>query len=158
MSVELLRPDATAAELAALERAFEDLYRSMRADGLQADLVEGGAQVWSRSVLPMLGRITCIACAWRGPVLQGFAVGTVRVGPAHLGAKRSGAITHIHVDAALRGTGLGRVLFTAVEDWFRTREVVDLELEVLPGNTGAQAFWERLGFRADHMVMRRPIG
>jgi len=157
MTVELLTPEATAEQRAALEQAFTDLYASMRADGLRTGLVDGGARQWVQAQLPMLGRLTGIACAWQGDALLGFAAGTIRVAPAHLGAARSGAITHIHVSPAARRGGLGLALFRSLEDWFRSREVEAIELEVVPGNTGGLAFWEKLGFRTDHLVLRRPL-
>lgn len=157
MTVQHLSADASPERLRAVERAFAELHASLRADGYQAELVEGGANLWLQGQLPMLGRITCIACAWNGDELLGFAAGSIRVAPAYVGGTRSGAITHIHVSPAARRTGLGLALFRSVEDWFRTREVAGIELEVLPGNAGGLAFWEKLGFRTVHSVLRRSL-
>jgi ribosomal protein S18 acetylase RimI-like enzyme len=157
MTIEHLTADASPERLRALERAFVELHASLRADGYQAELVEGGANLWLQGQLPMLGRITTIACAWQGDNLQGFAAGSIRVAPAYVGGTRSGAVTLIHVEPAVRRTGLGLALFGSLEDWFRAREVAGIELEVLPGNAGGLAFWERLGFRTVHFAMRRSL-
>lgn len=157
MTIELLRSDASPAQLAALEQAFTDLYRGMRAQGLQADLVPGGAGQWLKAQLPMLDKLSCVACAWEGDRLIGFAAGVVRVGPAHLGGVRSGTITHIHVAPEARRAGSGRSLYAACATWFRTKQVDHVDLEVLPGNPEGRAFWEGLGFTLAHSVLRRPL-
>lgn len=158
MTIELLPADAPPARLAALRAAFTALYDGMRAQGLHNDLVHGGADLWLKAQLPMLGKLCCVACAWEGDALLGFCAGVVRVGPAHLGAVRTGAITHIHVDPGGRGQGLGRELYAACAAWFRGRDVRAIELEVLPGNKEGLAFWGSLGFATDHVVMRRSLG
>ncbi len=157
MTIELLTADAPPERLAALSASFTALYDGMRAQGLHTPLVEGGADLWMKAQLPMLGKLCCVACAWEGDALLGFCASVVRVGPAHLGAVRTGAITHIHVDRNGRGQGLGRQLYTACVTWFRMKAVSAIELEVLPGNQEGLAFWGSLGFATDHVVMRRPL-
>ena len=50
---------------------------------------------------------------------------------------------------------MGEELYRALSSWFTSKEVAYLELEVLEANTGARTFWEKLGYRSDHLVMRR---
>jgi ribosomal protein S18 acetylase RimI-like enzyme len=157
MTIELLTADAPAARLASLTAAFTALYQGMRAQGLHHELAQGGADIWLKAQLPMLGKLCCVACAWEGDALLGFCAGVVRVGPAHLGSPRTGAITHIHVAPDGRGRGLGSALYDACATWFRGRDVRAVELEVLAGNAEGRAFWEALGFTVHHVVMHRPL-
>lgn len=157
MTIELLTADAAPARLACLTAAFTAHYDGLRAQGLHNALLPGGADLWLKAQLPMLGKLCCVACAWEGDALLGFCAGVVRVGPAHLGSPRTGAITHLHVAPDARGRGLGRALYTACATWFRGRDVQGIELEVITGNVEGRAFWEALGFTTHHAVMHRTL-
>lgn len=54
-----------------------------------------------------------------------------------------------------RGTGVGRALVEAVLGWARSEGAARVVLDVAPGNDGAEAFYERLGFeRTDDPAVR----
>ena len=53
----------------------------------------------------------------------------------------------IYVHPRLRGTGTGRKLLARVAAWATDRRADHLRLSVDGGNSGAQAFYERLGMR-----------
>jgi len=152
-------------DLLALEVLFTDMYRYMDEHGLSMSLAPGGAGLWLKTQMPMLGKLNTVVCAWQevtasteypeGRRMVGFAAGSIRMAPAHLGGLRGGAVTHIYVQPAQRGAGVGDELYRALSAWFTTKEVAYLELEVLEANTGARTFWEKLGYRSDHVVMRR---
>jgi ribosomal protein S18 acetylase RimI-like enzyme len=72
----------------------------------------------------------------------------------HHGGEYAAAVTdrypaHLHIDLLPRaqGQGLGRVLITTLADALRDRGVPGLHLGVAAENTGAIAFYERVGFR-----------
>jgi GNAT superfamily N-acetyltransferase len=48
----------------------------------------------------------------------------------------------------VRRTGVGATLVAAVLDWARSQGATRVVLDVAPGNHGATAFYERLGFEA----------
>lgn len=52
----------------------------------------------------------------------------------------------IVVDRAVRRSGVGKALFTALMQWARQRDAVRMELEVRERNNSAIYFYERLGF------------
>ncbi len=51
------------------------------------------------------------------------------------------------VDPAMRRKGIGRALAAKLLEEARARHVDQLDLEVLPANTVAAAFWKAMGFR-----------
>jgi GNAT superfamily N-acetyltransferase len=67
-------------------------------------------------------------------------------------------VDELYVECAHRNRGLGTSLFDAIfEDralW--PREPVALELEVTPSNTRARSLYERLGFGAKNITLRKP--
>ncbi len=165
IEVHPLERDAPADNLRAVEKLFTDMYQHMDGLGLSMPLVPGGAGLWLNALLPMLGKLHTIQVAWMTgpdaggtqvtPMAVGFAAGSIRIGPAHLGAIRSGAVTHLYVAPGHRSTGTGHHLYSALSAWFAERGLEHQELEVLVRNEPAQRFWTSLGFVPDHLVMRR---
>ncbi|WP_066517884.1 ribosomal protein S18-alanine N-acetyltransferase [Curtobacterium ammoniigenes] len=96
------------------------------------------------------------------PTVIGYA------GIASLPADTVADVQTIAVDAARRGSGIGRALFQALLDEARRRAVREVFLEVRADNPVAQHMYERFGFEAiatrpryyqpdgvDAIVMRR---
>ena len=55
------------------------------------------------------------------------------------------------------GKGVGRALMDRVERWARDRAFREVVLDVIAGNQGAIAFYERQGYRPDHIRMAKPL-
>jgi ribosomal protein S18 acetylase RimI-like enzyme len=90
-----------------------------------------------------------IAFARRGPnsdILVGRRadklVATVLVG--HDGHR--GWIYYVAVDSDAQGSGLGRAIMSAAEDWLRAHGVLKVQLMVRPDNSKVQAIYEALGY------------
>ncbi len=56
------------------------------------------------------------------------------------------------------GKGVGRALMDHVERWARERAFREVVLDVFAGNQGAIAFYDRQGYRPDHIRMAKPLG
>src|SRR3546814_10804994 len=50
------------------------------------------------------------------------------------------------VDAAQRGRGVGRSIYSTVESWVAARGATEIRLAVLEANEAAERFWRSLGF------------
>ncbi len=92
---------------------------------------------------------TDLAFARRGPhsaVLvaeqDGHVVATAMVGEDG----HRGWVHYVAADPALQGTGLGRAIMKAAEEWLRGRGVWKVQLLVRAGNEAVRAFYERLGY------------
>jgi GNAT superfamily N-acetyltransferase len=57
----------------------------------------------------------------------------------------------------VEGKGVGRALLTYAEDWARARGFAEVVLDVFAGNSGALAFYERVGYRPDHIRLTKPL-
>ena len=55
------------------------------------------------------------------------------------------------------GRGVGRALMDHIEHWARDKAFREVVLDVFAGNQGAIAFYERQGYRPDHMRMAKPL-
>jgi GNAT superfamily N-acetyltransferase len=51
------------------------------------------------------------------------------------------------VDVDLRGRGLGRSIYAAIEQWAAQRGATEIRLAVLEANQAGACFWRSLGFR-----------
>ena len=76
-------------------------------------------------------------------------IGTVMVG----GDGHRGWVYYLAVDPGLRGQGLGRVLMQAAEDWLREHDLPKIQFMVRRDNDGVIAFYERLGFELQDVVV-----
>ncbi|MBW3632081.1 MAG: GNAT family N-acetyltransferase [Chloroflexi bacterium] len=61
------------------------------------------------------------------------------------------------VAAEVEGKGIGRALMDYVERWARDRSCREVVLDVFAENHGAIAFYDRLGYRPDHVRMAKPV-
>lgn len=50
------------------------------------------------------------------------------------------------LDADLRGRGLGRLMYSAIEEWAADRGATEIRLAVLEANQAGERFWRSLGF------------
>ena len=66
-------------------------------------------------------------------------------------------IEGVRVDAARRGSGLGSVMIEWAMDEARGRGCRQVELLTHASRTDAQRFYERLGFTASHVGMKRSL-
>ena len=66
-------------------------------------------------------------------------------------------IQAVRVDAALRGRGVGRAFMAWAMDEARRHGCATLELLTHHTRADARRFYERLGFEASHLGMKRPL-
>ena len=84
--------------------------------------------------------------------VSGRIAGSVMVG--HDGHR--GWLYYVASDPAVRGSGVGKQMVQAAEDWLRARGVVKAQLLVRETNTQVVSFYEHLGFEtAPRVVMSK---
>ncbi|MBV8700098.1 MAG: GNAT family acetyltransferase [Bradyrhizobium sp.] len=81
--------------------------------------------------------------------IAGEIVGAVMVG--HDGHR--GWVYYVSVDPDHHGSGHGRAIMAAAEDWLRARGVPKLQLLVRRANSKVQAFYERLGYAEQDTIV-----
>lgn len=79
----------------------------------------------------------------------GRIVGTVMVG--HDGHR--GWLYYVAADPTSRGSGIGRQMVTAGEDWLRQRGVAKVQLMVRETNTKVIGFYDHLGYEETPRVI-----
>ena len=60
-----------------------------------------------------------------------------------------GTVYYVSVDPDRRGSGLGRDLMAAAEDWLKDRGIWKLNLLIREDNTAVQGFYESLGYEVE---------
>lgn len=137
------------------EGLWEAFYGSMAGQGLMIPLAQGGTTEWRRSIEGALGRTMHLVLAMNEARAVGMALGSLRLLPAYLGGKLCGYVNGLYVDPGFRGSGLGRELNAALDEWFASRNVTSVELQVLSGNIAARQFWQKMGYQDELLQMRR---
>ena len=77
-------------------------------------------------------------------------IGTVMVG--HDGHR--GWVYYLAVDESARGTGLGRQMMSAAENWLHERGTVKVQLMVRSTNKAVVGFYEHLGYEDGDVQVR----
>lgn len=62
-------------------------------------------------------------------------------------------IEELVVDEPARRRGVGRALIQAALDWARTQGCSEVEVSTEPDNTAARAFYQRLGFESEALLL-----
>jgi ribosomal-protein-alanine acetyltransferase len=126
----------------AVEFKLARLSDAQRIALMSRDLVESGLP-WSwtlqRVALHIRGQESNVLTAWTGGQLVGFAIMQFFDEHAHLNL--------LAVDPAHRRLGIGRQLIEWLEATARVGGIIWINLEVRAGNTSAQEFYRRLGYR-----------
>ena len=99
-----------------------------------------------------------LALAFRGerPVGYGLAF-DVSSHPFNPDWLRSGYITNLYVEAAERGRGAGQALFDYTLEWFASRGLAQVLLNVDPDSEQANHFWRKQGFRPYLLRLKRQV-
>ena len=109
---------------------------------MSRDLIEAGLP-WSwtatRVAAHIRGRDSNVLTAWAGGRLIGFAIMQFFAEHAHLNL--------LAVDPSSRQLGIGRQLIEWLEETARVGGIFFVNLEVRAGNSGARAFYRKLGYR-----------
>ena len=83
-----------------------------------------------------------------GDKLIGFAMGRINRTPAVVLPETVGYIENIFIRDGKRGCGIGTALCERLFVWFRERQITHVELFYQMANSGAEAFWRKMGFTA----------
>lgn len=79
---------------------------------------------------------------WRGPDGLHAIVAILRDYPY----KGTWYLGFMLVDPAQRGRGVGRLIYSTVEEWAAARGAIEIRLAVLEANVPGERFWRSLGF------------
>ncbi|MDU0205141.1 GNAT family N-acetyltransferase [Paenibacillus sp. MAH-36] len=138
-----------------METLFVLMYDYMGDKGLLQPLVPGGEKMWSKSLLPTLGKFGVVWLALNGEEVIGFIQGMIKLLPNYLGGGKVGIISHVYVKPEMRQYGIGSELAKKLEEWFVTKNIDSIELQVLYHNEKARNFWENTGYEYEVYQMRK---
>ena len=77
--------------------------------------------------------------------------------PSRMSAEQAVELSRVVVTPGKRGTGAGKALVDAAEDWARQRGVPTLLAAIFIANEGSKRFWSALGFETWVERMIRPV-
>ncbi len=114
-------------------------------------------EMQARGLAMLLGRDdAAVLVATIGGAVAGMTTVQLTVSTARGGF--SAGIEDVVVDEAHRGSGVGRLLLGAAEEWARARGALRLALLADETNAPALDFYDRLGFTRTRLVwLARPI-
>lgn len=97
-----------------------------------------------------------LVLAWDGDTAAGYGLAfDVAEHPFMPEWTRAGYITQFLVSRAYRRQGVGQILMDYIDDWFRSRGLQTVMLNVHIENETGIRFWKRQGFEPYVMRMRR---
>ncbi|HEX7131031.1 MAG TPA: GNAT family N-acetyltransferase [Iamia sp.] len=155
--IRIHQPERGDPVLDQVEEMFADQWAHLaRFDPLHP-LVDGGAAMWRAGVEKMIGRLGVLFVASRGDEAIGFTYGIIRVLPDYLGGGKYADWPQMHTRASARGTGVGRRLYDAFEQWCIERGCGSIQGYVLSKDVDGMALWEHLGFVQEQVQIRKML-
>ena len=145
----------------------EDLWKALHAhhqEGLPGFVYHSAATSWEarsdeyRRWLARPGSFVLVARAAGRPV--GYALVEVFDGPddTWVTGERIAHLQSLALASAWRGAGLGTVLADRVDAELSARGINDVLIDVVEGNTGAERFYQRRGYRRVMSIYARFSG
>jgi len=105
---------------------------------------------WNLSELDLQRALDGVTSTVLGAFDNDQLIGTVMV--SHDGHR--GWVYYLAVEEDRRGTGLGRQMMSAAENWLREHGAVKVQLMVGPTNEAVLGFYERLGYEDANVQVR----
>lgn len=81
----------------------------------------------------------------------------IRLDHDHFTSHRRACVEVLVVSGRAEGQGVGRALMRRAEVWGREHDCKEVVLDVFADNDSAIAFYERVGYRPDHIRMTKPL-
>ena len=105
---------------------------------------------WNPSEIDLQRALDGVTSTVLGAFDNDRLIGTVMVG--HDGHR--GWVYYLAVDESQRGTGLGRQLMSAAENWLREHGAVKIQLMIRSTNEAVLGFYEHLGYEDADVQVR----
>ena len=157
MTDEIVIRPATAADRAFMLSLDDRLIEEAAGPGLTREHFVGFQSRYTKAALdaPPDGSATLIAADGAGTPL-----GYIHLEPTEdgLSGTSAGYVSILAVRAEAEGRGVAKRLMAEAETWAASRGYRFLLLDVFGSNETARRFYERRGFVADSLRLRRPIG
>ncbi len=96
----------------------------------------------------MAGENNLVLVALEGGQVIGHAIAQVKNSSPAFKREKYGFIDEMAVRADYRRRGVGSNLMAAILDWFKTRDIDMIELDVAAANQVGYPFWKKHGFKA----------
>jgi ribosomal protein S18 acetylase RimI-like enzyme len=137
---------ATLNDLPELSRLWHEKMILLQQFDSRFILTPAAVNRWPEEVTTWLEDRDCrIYVAERDGHALGYAVGWTKPAPPGLFSDRIGYVTEIVVDAHAHQGGLGRLLLSALRQWFTAQEIEQIVAYVPHRGVVEQAFWRAQG-------------
>ncbi|HET6243535.1 MAG: GNAT family N-acetyltransferase [Bacteroidetes bacterium] len=137
------------------QQMYDQLNDQMPEKQLKIPLVDNGAELWLEGVKKMLGRLGRIVVAIKDDKVIAFANGVIYFTPDYLGDLKVGSIANVFVLPQARELGLGLRLVTELEQWFKSKNVHSVNLQVIFENNQASDFWKHCKYLEEIIQFRK---
>jgi GNAT superfamily N-acetyltransferase len=138
-----------------VEKQFVEMYDYFSLKGLNISLIKNGEELWINSIMPTLNRLNKLLIAVYNDKVVGFAFGYLRFTPDYQGSLKVGSISYLYVSPDIRGKGIGSLLVKDLENWFISKEVHSIELQVIFKDKNAMTFWGKCGYNNSETIQFR---
>ena len=91
-----------------------------------------------------------VLVALDGVRVVGYSLSEIQEPPKGLQREKFGYVSHLAVTADYRRKGTGDIMLGEIMNWFHSRNVDRIELEITTQNQAARSFWKKHGF-TDYM-------
>ncbi len=83
----------------------------------------------------------------------GCGYGLIRQNKSKFAQNEHGFIGFVFVKEKYRGNGISKLIFNAIFDWFRSKNIIEVRLTVYEENPNAIKAYEKIGFKRNIIEM-----
>lgn len=85
--------------------------------------------------------------------IVGSGYGLIKLNKNHFAHKEHGYVGFMFVKNKFRGKGISKLVLNAIFDWFKTRNIIEVRLQVYEKNPSAIKAYEKVGFEKSLIEM-----
>jgi GNAT superfamily N-acetyltransferase len=140
-----IRP-VNAADISQIAMLWHEKMTLQQQSDRRLTLLPDARSRWSAAAHEWLSNDCCrMNVALREDEAVGYIIGWIQTSVPGLAPERIGVVTDIAVGAHSYQSGLGRLLFESLNDWFRAQGIGHLMAHVPRRQPVEQAFWRAMG-------------
>lgn len=144
-------------DISKMANVIENMYVEIKDYGLTREIVHGSGRSIVEAYCKMVPKYGFIAIAEKERSIIGMSWGKIKTVPPYLGGGLTGFWEGLYVFKEYRREGVASSLYNMTEEWYRSKNIDSIELQVLFNNDSSRRMCKVFGFENELIQMRKVL-